>query len=98
VGTPEELQDRIAGRPKLQVTLKKLNQSLIQVVKEIEHVREVYVGKDAASMVITVDDLSETTPEIVGRVVRAGGMVLSVNTLRPSLEEAYLKLVRAENS
>jgi len=49
-------------------------------------------------MVIAVDDLSETTPEIVGRVVRAGGMVLSVNTLRPSLEEAYLKLVRAENS
>lgn len=98
VGTPEELQDRIAGRPKLQVTLKKLDQSLVQVVKEIEHVREVYVDKDAANMVIAVDDLSETTPEIVGRVVRAGGMVLSVNTLRPSLEEAYLKLVRAENS
>lgn len=98
VGTPEELQDRIAGRPKLQVTLKKLDQSLVRAVKEIEQVREVYVNNDATSMVITVDDLSETTPEIVGRIVRAGGMVLSVTTLRPSLEEAYLKLVREENS
>jgi ABC-2 type transport system ATP-binding protein len=98
VGTPEELRDRIAGKPKLQVTLRKVDQTIVQAVRAVEQVREIHADEDAANMTITVDDLSETTPEIVSRIVHAGGLVLSVATLRPSLEEAYLKLVREEQS
>jgi len=97
-GTPEELQDRIAGKPTLQVKLKKLDQSIVRAVKDIEQVREVSADDVAGSLLITVDDLVGSTPEIVRKIVHAGGMVLAVNTLRPSLEEAYLKLVREESS
>ena len=34
------------------------------------------------------------TPEIVRSIVEAEGQILSVNVLRPSLEEAYLKLIK----
>ena len=96
VGTPDELRDRIAGQPALQVTLKKLNQKIIEAVREIKQVREVNVDKSASGLIIALDDVKSATPEVVRSVVYAGGMVLSVNVLRPSLEEAYLKLVKEE--
>ncbi len=96
VGTPDELRDRIAGQPALQVTLRKLNQKIIEAVREIKQVREVNVDKSASGLIITLDDVKSATPKVVRSVVYAGGMVLSVNVLRPSLEEAYLKLVKEE--
>jgi len=96
VGTPDELRDRIADQPALQVTLKKLNQKIIEAVKELKQVREVDVDNSASQLVITLDDVKSAAPEVVRSIVYAGGMVLSVNVLRPSLEEAYLKLVKEE--
>ena len=96
VGTPDELRDRIADQPVLQVTLKKLNQKIIEAVKELKQIREVNVDNSASQLIITLDDVKSATPEVVRSIVYAGGMVLSVNALRPSLEEAYLKLVKEE--
>jgi hypothetical protein len=47
-------------------------------------------------MVISLSDVEEATPLVVRSVVQAGGMILSVNVVEPSLEEAYLKLVGGE--
>ena len=96
VGTPDEIRDRIASQHALQVTLKKLNQKIIEAVRETKQVREVNVDNSASRLIITLDDVKSATPEVVRSVVYAGGMVLSVNVLRPSLEEAYLKLVKEE--
>jgi ABC-2 type transport system ATP-binding protein len=96
VGTPDELRDRIAGQPTLQVTLAKLDQKVIEVVKELDFVRVVNVDESTSRLIITLDDVQSTTPDVVRSIVYAGGMILSVNVLRPSLEEAYLRLVRGE--
>ena len=96
VGSPDELRDKIAGQPVLQVTVKKLNQKIIQAVKDLEQVKEVDVDNSASKLIITLDDLKSATPEVVRNIVYAGGMIFSVNALRPSLEEAYLKLVKEE--
>src|SRR3989304_2438618 len=96
VGSPDELRDKIAGQPVLQVTLKKLNQKIIEAVKELKQVKEVDVDDSASRLIITLDDVKSATPEVVRSIVYAGGMVLSVNALRPSLEETYLKLVKEE--
>lgn len=96
VGSPDELRDKIAGQPVLQVTVKKLNQRIIQAVKDLKQVKEVDVDNSASKLIITLDDLKSATPEVVRNIVYAGGMVFSVNALRPSLEEAYLKLVKEE--
>ena len=97
-GTPEELQDRIAGEPTLQVRLKKTDQAILRAVKEVEQVREISADDTSGTLLIAVDNLAESAPEIVTKIVYAGGKVLEVNIHRPSLEEAYLKLVREEKS
>ncbi len=96
VGSPDELRDKIAGQPVLQVTVKKLNREIIEAVKNLKQVKELDVDNSTSRMRITLDDVRSTTPEVVRNIVYAGGKVLSVNALRPSLEEAYLKLVKEE--
>jgi ABC-2 type transport system ATP-binding protein len=96
VGTPDELRDRITGQPTLQVTLMKLNQKIVEAVKKLDHVREINVDNSTSRLIITLDDVQSATPEVVRSIVYAGGMILSVNILRPSLEEAYLRLVKGE--
>lgn len=96
VGTPEALRDKIAGQPVLEVRLKKSDQKIVEAVRELEEVREIDVDDSATRLLITVDDVKSAAPEVVRRIVYADGMVFSVSILRPSLEEAYLKLVREE--
>jgi len=83
-------------RNTLQVTLTNLNSKIVEAVKELKKVKEVNVDEDASRLTITLDDAQSTTPNVIRSIVYAGGMVLSVNVLRPSFEEAYLKLVREE--
>ncbi len=96
VGTPDELRDKIAGQSLLQITLSKLNQKIIEAVRKLKQVSEVSINDSSTGLLITVDDVKSATPEIVRNIVHADGMVLSVNILRPSLEEAYLELVKEE--
>ena len=97
-GTFEELQNKIGGKTNLQITLKKLRPSIIDAVKSVKEVKEVHVNEEQGTITITVDDSMNSTPEIVKKIVGAEGSVLSVNILRPSLEETYLKLVREDHS
>jgi len=98
VGTPEELRDRITAQPVLKITLKELNQRIIEAVKEVERVREISVNESTAELVVTADDAESATPEVVRNIVHAEGLILSVSILRPTLEDAYLKLVREEQT
>jgi ABC-2 type transport system ATP-binding protein len=93
VGTPEELRNKIAGQPVLQITLRSLNRKIIEAVKELKHVREVNADDSVARLMVAVDDVEAATPEVIRSIIYADGMVLSANVVRPSLEEAYLKLV-----
>lgn len=96
VGTPDELRDRIAYQPTLQVALANLDPKIVEAVKELDQAKEVKVDKDASRLIITLDDAQSAAPNVIRSIVYAGGVVLSVNVLRPSLEETYLKLVREE--
>ena len=96
VGTPDQLRERIAGKPKVQITLKKLNSEIIEAVKNVSHVEQVNADKTASILTITLDDAQAETPAVVRKIVEADGLVLGVNVLRPSLEEAYLKLIKEE--
>lgn len=95
-GTPDELRNRIAGTPTVQINLGKLDPKIIAAAKRISHVKRVDVDESACSMTVALDDANLGTPELVKSIVDAGGMVLAVSALRPSLEEAYLKIVRGK--
>src|SRR3989304_3392249 len=73
---------------------KGLKQKSVDAVKESDLAREVVADDSAGTMTITVDDYESSAPEIVRRIVAADGRIHSVDRVRPSLEEAYLKLVK----
>jgi len=98
VGTVEELQSRMGGKPVLQVTLREASQKVVEAVRGLKQVKQVDADSSATKLTIALDDIASATPEVVRSTVHAGGMVLSVNTLHPSLEEAYLRLVKERSS
>jgi ABC-2 type transport system ATP-binding protein len=96
VGTPNELRDRIAGNPKIEITLKKLTQKIIEAAKMVTQVKQVEADQNASKLTVTFDNLHSGIPQVVKNVVEAEGLILSVVEVRPSLEEAYLKLIKEE--
>lgn len=96
VGSPDELRGKISPEPIIQIVLKGIEEKIINAVKAIESAKEVEVNQQESMLMIKVDEARSATPEIVNRVVESGGQILSVNVFRPSLEEAYLKLIKEE--
>lgn len=96
VGTPDELRNRIARKPSVQIDLKKVDPKIIEAARRVSHVEQVDVDESDSSIRIVLDDVNEGTPAVVKSIVDAGGLVIGVHVLRPSLEEAYLKLIKEE--
>ncbi len=94
VGTPDELRNRIADEPTVQINLKKLNLKIIEAAKRVSHVKHIDVDESTSKLTIFLKKMNEGTPEVVKSIVNAGGLVLAVSVIRPSLEEAYLKLIK----
>jgi ABC-2 type transport system ATP-binding protein len=96
VGTPDELRQKISGQPVIQIMLDSLDERIAAVMRKNEHAKNVSVDVENNCLLVSVDDARRATPEIVREIVRFGGLVLSVNVERPSLEETYLKLIRTD--
>jgi len=93
-GTTDELRRKIAGPPKLEVGLVKLTEKIVRAAEGSEHVMAVEVNGANTKLMIDVNDPYGSTPYVVKRIVDAGGLVRSVQLVEPSLEEAYLELVK----
>ena len=96
VDSPDELREKIAGQPTIQVTLETLTPNILAAAKKQNQVVDVKVNQLDSSLMIKVKNAASATPEIVRAIVEAQGKILSVNLQRPTLEEAYLKLIRQE--
>ena len=94
VGTPDELRKSASYSPVLRITFAELNQNIVDTVSNLPGVKEVKIEGSRNGLLVTLNDADRLTPEVVRNAVQAGGMILSVNVLRPTLEEAYLKLVK----
>ena len=95
MGTTDELRSQIAGTPILRVRLGEVSETVVDAVRSTEGVEAVAV--DGTMLSVSVKDAEGITPYVVRSVVMAGGMVQSVEVLKPSLEEIYLKLVVDED-
>ncbi|MCS7138618.1 MAG: ABC transporter ATP-binding protein [Crenarchaeota archaeon] len=92
IGSLEELA-RLVGKPTLQIGLLSINEKITDSLKALKEVKDVFIDPQLSRLILNLDDES-STPKIVKEVVHAGGMILSVNMVYPSLEEVYLKLIR----
>lgn len=95
MGTTDELRSQIAGTPILRVGLWEALETVVDAVGSVEGVEDVAV--DGTALRITVKDAEAITHHVVRAAVMAGGMVRSVEVIKPSLEEIYLKLVVDED-
>lgn len=94
MGTTEELRRRIAGQPRLEIRLREIPDRITKAVERAEGVKRVEADKDSDRLLIELDNVEAQTPYLVRSIVEEGGLIMSVGLLEPSLEEAYLKLVR----
>ena len=92
IGSPEELEGSIWGN-KTVIQLKEVNDKILEAINNLS------IGSivsDNNKITIDVEDPEKENPIIVDAIVNSGGQVQYVNRLSPSLEEAYLKIVRGE--
>lgn len=90
IGTPEELRIRVAGEAKVEIRLVGPASGFSAVARDVPGVTGVEAR--GSELVVSTDEPGFTTPELVKRIVNAGGKVLSVKPFMPTLEEAYLRL------
>jgi ABC-2 type transport system ATP-binding protein len=93
-GSPESLREKITGSPVVEVTMRKTDDRATEALRHI--VSPEAVKEDGLRLLVTIDDVESTVPEIVKALVEAGGLVLSVRVLKPSLEDTYLKLIQGD--
>ena len=93
-GSPESLREKTAGSPVVEIAMKKTDATATESLRRV--VSPEAVRQDGLRLLVTVDDVESTVPEIVRSLVQAGGLVLSVRVLEPSLEDIYLKLIQGD--
>jgi ABC-2 type transport system ATP-binding protein len=89
--TTENLRQRLFRR-QIVVQLESLPSAVIEKVTRLPFVRRVEPGEK--KLLVELDDPDRNRPELVQRIVEAGGRVMAVSEEQHSLEEVYLSLVR----
>ena len=93
--TAENLRQRLFRR-QIMVQLESLPGTVIEKVASLPFVRRVESGEK--QLLVELDDPEKNRPELVQRIVEAGGRVMAVLEEQHSLEEIYLSLVRENGS
>ena len=96
VGTPSGLEREFAFH-RTEVQLEKVDSKIVSAVNKLKQVKGVKVAGNKL-LVDTKDDPDAANPEIIAAIVRRGGKVRYVTRAAHGLEEAYLKLVRKDES
>jgi ABC-2 type transport system ATP-binding protein len=93
VGGPEDLRRRLFEH-KMVVGLRFVNPAIMEVLQDLDFVRE--VQHEGKKLVISLTDPDNQTHIVVQRIVAAGGEIQSVGELQHPLEEVYLSLLEEQ--
>ena len=92
VGSPAELRASLWGR-KTVLHLRNVSDAILSAVRNVGVGNIETVGE--TKILVDVNDPEKDNPSIVRAVVGAGGDVRFVTELRPTLEDIYLRLLKA---
>lgn len=90
IGSVEALRSGFT-RKRTVVRLQRISEELVTAVKASLHKEVVVPSGD--QLFVDVDDPTRENPEIAEAVLAAGGRIIELSQVSPSLEEVYLKLV-----
>ncbi len=91
-GSIEELRHKMHGAPELEVRLVATDDRIIKTAAKLRGVKTVNIREGV--LIFDLEDPEGGVPDVVGGLVLAGARVLSVNVLKPTLEDAYLELTK----
>jgi ABC-2 type transport system ATP-binding protein len=92
IGSPEELEGTVWGN-KTVIQLEHLNNKILNALDKLSLKK---ITSDNNRLIIDVMNPEKENPIIVNAIVDAGGRVQYVTRLSPSLEDAYLKIVKGD--
>lgn len=95
LNTAEELRQRLFRR-QVVLELESVPESVLESVNVLPFVQ--HLEQSGRRLLMELDDPDSNRPELVKRVVEAGGRVMSVSEERHSLEEVYLTLIHEEEN
>jgi len=97
LGRIDELRSRIAGRARLEVSLKQATPAIVEGARLLQSVEDVEVTDYDTKLLVTAKagaDAQEVTPYVVRTLVEKGAMITGLKISLPSLEETYLKVMK----
>lgn len=97
LGSPGELKAKFGGRPILHVQLRSLDSRMQDRLGQLGGVQDVTV-QNPDQLSLRLDNVEAAMPQVMRSIVQLGGDILSVNISEPTLEEAYLRLIRGETA
>ena len=93
--TAESLRQRLFRR-QVVIQLESLPDSVTEIVAKLPFVQQ--VKREENRLLIELNDPESNRPELVKRIVEAGGRVMTVSEERHSLEEVYLTLLQEDRN
>jgi ABC-2 type transport system ATP-binding protein len=85
--TVSQLRDRLNLKPKLVLEIEKLNNKIVKAVEKLDGVD--FVQVIGVMLHVTCDQ--KTKSKIIVAVEKAGGNIVNVQTMEPSLEEVFMR-------
>ncbi len=92
IGSPEELERSVWGN-KTVIQLEQINDKILKALNKLSLSN---ITTDDNKLIIDVVNPEKINPIIIDTIVGVGGRIQYVTSLSPTLEEAYLKIVRGQ--
>jgi ABC-2 type transport system ATP-binding protein len=93
--TPDQLQKKVSGSLRLQVTLSKIEEPHISIIKNIPGFHSLKLI-NSNTMEIEYDPSTEIRPRIARELVTCSAEILEIKQVTLNLEEVFLELTREE--
>lgn len=94
LGTVDDLRKEMKAMPKFEVTLASPGASYAGMLGKLDGVDGVEASNGGARLSIFTRDAEGVAPRVVEALVRGGAAVREARMVQPSLEEAYLALIK----
>jgi ABC-2 type transport system ATP-binding protein len=93
-GSVTDLRREMGAVPKIEITLASPSSSYAAAVGRVDGVEGVEAGNGGLKLSVSTRDAEGTAPRVIEALVRGGAAVREARIALPSLEEAYLALIK----
>lgn len=95
-GTPSGLKSHSSHSIMVEMTLLSVDERIVERVRKMRDVTNIQPDYTNRKVLVTVGDYESDVPTIVRGIALAGGRILSVKRVEPSLEDVYLSIMKGE--